>query len=128
MRYPWGDDPAAGGEMLAGKIDDDVVRVPWPGEREARVVHKYLVAFKVGQGEPNPWGLYDLLGNAMELTSTMKPTSENAAGRPSIELAGTSHSDRNWADQGLNADFSTVIWDGQFAASPAIRVVLIREN
>lgn len=128
VRYPWGDDPAAGREMLTGTVGDDAVKVPWPGQREGRVVHKYLVAFKVGQGEPNPWGIHDLLGNALELTSTPKPESESVEGHPSVELAGTSIGDREWADQGFNADFSTVIWDGQYSASPAIRIVLLGEG
>lgn len=128
VRYPWGGDPAAGREMLAGKIGEDVVMVPWPGRREGRVVHKYLNAFKVGQGAPNPWGIHDLLGNGMELTSTPAKSSAAAPDQNALMLAGTSHSDRNWEEDGLNAEFKTQIVEQQFAYHVAIRIVLLGDG
>ncbi|MEN7535903.1 formylglycine-generating enzyme family protein [Aurantiacibacter flavus] len=124
-RYPWGNDPGAGHEMLANTIDDRVVRLPWPGQREARYVDPYLVAFKVGQGEPNPWGLHDLLGNALELTTTIMPPRGECL---SVALAGVSYSDPDWAEEGLDANFSSFICEGQYSAAPAVRLVLIGEN
>ncbi len=130
-RFPWGNDPIEDAGALYGtdiELDD---RLPWPNEAERHVVHRYMHAFKVGQFEPNPWGIHDLMGNARELTADIEQNpnvAEREGGSQRVVIAGTNHSDRAWSADGINAKHYALIWGDLYSARVAIRLVLLRQS
>lgn len=139
-RFPWGDDPN-GGTAAIGGLDairagrrDHEVRVPYADWKRARHVHQHLSAVKVGQYPPNDWGLYDVFGNAWELTADISdwtpppdgPQPNPFAGSKRVRIVGESHGLVEWEAASLEGGPNYVmIIDGRYSASVAVRFVLL---
>lgn len=140
IRFPWGDDPNGGAAAIggmdairAGRRDHEV-RVPYADWPRARHVSRHLNAVKVGQYPPNDWGLYDVFGNAWELTADISdwtpppdgPRPNPFAGSRQVRIVGESHGLADWEAASLEGGPNYVmIINGRYSASVAVRFVLL---
>ncbi len=108
--------------------------MPYLTWSQARHVNRYLSAVKVGQYPPTEWGLFDVFGNAWELTSDVsnRTAPENApqpnmfAGAKRVRIVGQSHGLVEWrqADMAGNPNYA-MIFDGRYSTGVAVRFILI---
>ena len=139
-RFPWGDDPDAGSAAIGGiaaildGAREHEVRVPYSNWSQARHVNRHLSAMRVGQYPPTEWGIYDVLGNAWELTSDISdwtppedaPQPNMFAGAQRVRIVGQSHGFVNWqqGDMAGNPNYA-IIFDDRYTTGVAVRFILI---
>lgn len=100
-RFPWGESLGHNNASLLGRYDQNVVaRAP-----ALMSLDRYYEHNKVGQFAPNNFGIYDVIGNAAELTQTCAddpPATPSLTKDPSkqcrLVLRG---GDQNWAPDDL---------------------------
>ena len=116
-------------------LRDGEVRVPYPRGRDGRYVHPHLAAIKVAQYPPTEWGLYDVFGNAWELTADISawgspdgsPPPAGFGNAKKARIIGQSHGLVEWQETGLEgrAPNYVVVAGDRYSASVAVRFVLV---
>jgi Sulfatase-modifying factor enzyme 1 len=129
--YPWGGQLDRTREALPGSPYDETRRYPNGLARAFETPH--LKYNKVGQFPPSEWGLYDLLGNAIELTSDMGPFGASNPGTGSVTGASGSAVfkgvlfDQHLAT-GLKTSITTPVFGDRFGVWGGVRLVLIERK
>ena len=137
LRYPWGNSPAGGGEVLydrsSGRLDRRF-QDPVPDDNGGY----FVSAMKVGQSTANAWGLYDLMGNAIELTSEIIPYAEWKRSHPGeidlgpydwVKAKGVeSFSAQDWSETSIKKDVFIGSRNGHYSAPAVARLILIAEG
>ena len=132
--FPWGDEKEAPAAAVPGvdiRREDEFVTI-WNKSENLFVEGVRVVLFP-----PNTWGLFDIVGNQKELTSStfsgeewlkMNPQiryREGLVGRDVVMIKGGDRYSRNWA-KGLGGKPQwTRVIDGRFSTRLAVRLVLI---
>ena len=134
-RYPWGNAPTGGDEALFG-TDDMFVRMP-----KGPVAHEnggeFIDGIEVGRSSPNPWGLYDLMGNVRELTTDQvsgeawyrnnpdPAANERVRSFSRTLVKGSDARNKDWSDVSISDKRYAVVVDGRYIASVGSRLILI---
>lgn len=131
--FPWGDQIEPTREALRGNDIPKKFRYPGPYIED----FAHLSGVKVGLFPPNDWGLYDIMGNEMELTASkvsgeeilMASPNSNFArrtrDRESVIIKSNHWYDEEWKKMGVATERTTVIWDGRILANAALRLIII---
>jgi len=140
IRFPWGDDPDGGTAAIGGweAARDDhrehEVQVPYVDWRRARRVNQHLGGVRVAQYPPTEWGLYDVFGNAWELTADVSewtppadaPQPNMFDGAKRVRILGQSHGLVRWQDASIEGNPNyAMMFDGRYSTSVAVRFVLL---
>lgn len=135
-KFPWGNSPDPQKEALYGSSIESANEVAL----EYGSGGKHVTGVKVGMFEPNDWGIFDVMGNAIELTSEMisgedwyrtHPQSEfakQARDKARSLLKGSHRYDQNWINGGISDKSYAVISDGRYSTDVALRLVLIERK
>lgn len=136
VMFPWGNEPDETREALPGS------QRKTPSNEEIRRLwelglHPY--GAKVGSYPPNSWGIYDLMGNAVELTSyslldksqgfdlVYAPASRVASkSTKRVFIKGANFGDADWKTDGISRSQYTLIYKDRFVYDVALRLILLR--
>jgi len=131
-RFPWGDEEANPPAAVQGvAIADKDERHTIKAIRSSRLTE----GVRVGLFPPSSWGLYDLIGNMYELTSTsysdeewfrIYPVTNVARRGENIEIKGHSRWSSRWK-KGIDAPPQAVFVEGgRFSHPVTVRYVIIQ--
>lgn len=134
-KFPWGNDPDPSKEALCGNAAAKNLGYP---PHSTGLARQHLVGgVAPGQFPPNDWGLHDIMGSLLELTSVTFSGAEHFKKYPDskwaafnkeryyVVLKGGALQHCNWKDQGILTQSNTVIWNGSYRASVAVRLILV---
>lgn len=141
IKFPWGNNPEDGnGAFRSNKniepqqYDDDpyanrelAKRLGINTKRLWELRLNHIVGTKVGQYTPNKWGLYDLMGNYSELTSTQRPSIRNSK-RVSYMFKGDTFYSRNWHEISIDDEYWATDLGVRFSIPIAVRFVIVSEG
>jgi len=134
--FPWGDnvnDPPAAVPGVAIPRADEFI------DRANGSLSPLVPGVRVGMFPPNSWGLFDLVGNQYELTSTTYSGEEWLRANPESRFAGQLRDRdvviikggnryfRNWTIGINDRSRSARIFNGEYSTNLAVRFVLIGE-
>lgn len=137
-KYPWGNSPTASDEALFG-VDDMFNRLP-EGPVPRNRGGEYVDGLKVGQSSPNLWGLYDIMGNVMELTADtisgeewlqLKPNSAaigKARSFPRVLVKGSDARNKDWSGVSISDKHYSVIIGSRYTVRVGTRLILLKRS
>ncbi len=137
-KFPWGNEVDPAKEALKGSSISRELELPLSYAQGGKYIHKYLTGVKVGMFPPNRWGIYDVMGNARELTADLISGKEHYKAQPDSDYArrtqnrdkvlvkGSNRYDPSWHKKGISDKRYVTIWDGRFTARVALRLILIK--
>ena len=137
IKFPWGNDPDKDREALKGSLVDRSNE----GTIEYAQGGKYQTGVKVGLFPPNPWGIYDLMGNLRELTADIIPGevwyqkhkdskfAQYTRDKANVLLKGSDRYSSDWVSNGIDEESFAIIWDRRrYSTSVGVRLVLIERH
>jgi len=134
-KYPWGNSPDKENEALSRtKVPDDVIYPPYIRSRKGSSLVTRFPGIKVGYFLPNPWGIYDLMGNIEEYTQDIEWRNNKSNSiykkidRPSIIIKGGSHSTNRWVKEGIKGRIKTAVLERRYGYFAAHRLILIEKE
>lgn len=132
--YPWGDLP----DLKMAAVKGSTISADRQNPQTAKLVWPHISGVKVGSFPPNNWGLYDVIGNLPELTSTVISGEDRLRSNPKSEFARQTR-DKNsvviksshwWIDEipkdGIRHKSHSVVWNDRYLTKVAIRAIIIK--
>ena len=132
-RFPWGNDPDPNREALPKSVIAQVDEVAIPDLHDSWATP---AGVRVGRFSPNEWGIHDLMGNVLELTSDIVSGEQwrqrhpdtigktNKIQRDRVVIKGSDRTSRDW-EAGISGKAYTMIWDGRYAGLVGVRLILV---
>ena len=135
IAFPWGNDPAGGAAAVGGWDSPNLTKLGGPYTRGPLTeLSSHLDGVKVAQFPPTKWVLYDVLGNAWELTADISdpdPATDALqegyfAGTKRVRIVGQNAWMTNWSSAGLEGspNFARII-NGRYSTVVAVRFVVL---
>lgn len=135
IAFPWGDDPAAGNAAVGGWQSPHNMKFLGPYISGPFVeLGRHLDGVEVAQFPPTKWGLYDVLGNAWELTADISEPEHTTdalsegyfEGTKRVRIVGLNAWAMDWRSTTLEGkpNFARII-NGRYSTEVAVRFVVL---
>lgn len=128
IKFPWGNEADVSKEALGWNESYSTIIYPYSFHEGGRFTFEHLAGLKVGSFAPNAWGIYDIMGNVMELTSDMAPSTVlSSKNEKAVIVKGSGLSWDDWS-VGVSQKHYVTVYETHYVAKVAVRLIILEDK